>query len=172
MTVTMKRTGAALARGKSRQDYQTPADFMKAVKRRFGAPRFDLAASAKNAQCKSYFTKRDNALRQPWPRSPWYNWLNPPFGNIAPWAAKCAAESQLGARILFLVPAAVGSNWYRDNVFPYARTLLLNGRLMFVGQKDPYPKDLILAVYDRTLDGYLTEVDGPGCEVWPWRDWL
>lgn len=165
-----KRTGAALARGKNNGNYQTPADFMAAVHARFGKPKIDLAASAKNAQCKSYFTKRDNALRQSWPRK--LCWLNPPYGNIAPWAQKCAEASALGSRILFLVPAAVGSNWYRDHVFPWARTLLLNGRLMFVGQKDPYPKDLILAVFDRTLDGWNSEADGgPGCEIWNWRLW-
>ena|SRR3990172_781253 len=162
-----KCTGAALARGKSKQDYKTPADFMAAVRQRFGAPRFDLAASAKNTQCKRYFTKRKNALVQQWPRR--LCWLNPPYGNIAPWAKKCAEESALGSLILFLVPAAVGSNWYRDHVFLYARTLFLNGRLKFVGQKDPYPKDLILAVFDRTLDGWGGEVEGPGCEIWNWR---
>lgn len=156
----MKRTGAMLARGKSKQDYQTDPDFMRAAIRRFGKPRFDLAASAKNAQCKKYFTKRDNALVKPWPRT--LCWLNPPYSNIAPWAKKCAEESERGSRILFLVPAAVGSNWYCDWCYPYAKTYLLNGRLVFVGEKHGYPKDLILCYFGGGVAYH--------CEPWHWRD--
>lgn len=162
-----KRTGAALARGKSRQDYQTDPAFMEQVVWRFGRPRVDLAASKRNAQCTKFFTKRENALVQPWPRQ--LCWLNPPYSNIAPWAEKCADEACAGTRVLFLVPASVGSNWYCDHVFPFARTLLLNGRLTFVGEKDPYPKDCILAVFDRKLAGFGTTA-GPGVEVWRWSE--
>lgn len=158
----MKRTGAMLARGKSKQDYQTDPEFMRAVEKRFGKPRFDLAAGAKNAQCAKYFTKRQNALARPWPLT--LCWLNPPYSNIAPWAKKCAEESKRGVRILFLVPASVGSNWYCDWCYPYTNTYLLNGRLTFVGQSDPYPKYLILC-----------DFGGPGshhCEPWAWQSEL
>ncbi len=39
----------------SKQDYQTPAAFMAAVTKRFGAPIFDLAAHAGNTQSPNYF---------------------------------------------------------------------------------------------------------------------
>lgn len=162
-----KRTGAALARGQSRQDYQTDPLFMEQVVRRFGKPRFDLAATKRNAQCLHYFTKRDNALVQPWPRK--LCWLNPPYAHILPWAEKCASEAYRGVVTLFLVPAAVGSNWYCEHVFRHARTLLLNGRLTFVGETEPYPKDCILGVFDQRLPGFGS-VLGPGTEVWRWND--
>lgn len=158
----VKRTGAMLARGSSKQDYQTDPEFMKAVKYRFGTPRVDLAATLKNTQCNRYFTKRENALVQPWPRT--LCWLNPPYSNITPWAEKCAKEALLGSRILFLVPAAVGSNWFCESCFPHATTYFLNGRLIFVGEKDPYPKDLILCDF--------AGAHGRICEPWRWRDWL
>ena len=58
----------------------------------------------------------------------------------------------------FLVPAAVGSNWFRDYVDGKALVLLLNGRLSFDGA-GPYPKDCILCLYGIE----------PGYEVWSWR---
>jgi hypothetical protein len=72
--------------------------------------------------------------------------LNPPFADIAPWAAKCAAEARLGAEILFLVPASVGSEWFAEHVWKHACVYLLRGRLCFDG-KDPYPKDCLAAHY-------------------------
>lgn len=157
----MKRTGAALARGKSRQDYQTPEEFMLAVRNRWGKPRFDLAASAKNAQCTRYFNKRDNALKKQWPRT--LCWLNPPYSDIGPWAKKCAEEAQRGTRTLFLVPASVGSNWYCDWCYPYSATYFLQGRITFVGAVDPYPKDLILCDFGGRA---------AKCVPWKWTECL
>lgn len=86
-------------------------------------------------------------------------WLNPPYSNIGPWAKKCAEESALGARILFLVPASVGSNWFRDFVFKKSLVLFLNDRIKFVGAEYVYPKDCIIAAY-----GF----GEPGFEMWGW----
>lgn len=110
-------------------------------------------------------------------------WLNPPYANIAPWARKCAEARDAGARIAFLVPASVGANWFWDYVAPYARVFSV-GRIMFVtrefvtngvacdvverpacfdakGRPTAFPKDLILAIYDRAL--------APAFERWRWR---
>lgn len=155
------KTGAGFARGKSKQDYSTPPDFMQAVLGRFGPISFDLAASEDNAKHPSFYSIADNSLVQPWHKIPGTSWLNPPFDLIAPWAEKCAAECRLGARILFLVPASVGSNWFRDHVHRHAFVLALNGRIAF----DPnnptwgYPKDCMLAGY-----GF-----GVGFDTWTWK---
>jgi hypothetical protein len=42
------KTGATLNRGRSKQDYGTPWEFIHAVQSRFGPLRFDLAASTEN----------------------------------------------------------------------------------------------------------------------------
>ncbi len=159
--LTAAKTGASFSRGSSRQDYATPADFLAAVVARFGPLYFDLAASDDNAKAKHYFTIRDNSLVQEWHKLPGLLWLNPPFDHIMPWACKCAEEAALGARILFLVPASVGSNWFNEFVHRKALVLALNGRLCF----DPahptwgYPKDCILAGY-----GF-----GVGFDTWTWK---
>ena len=151
-------------RGGSRQDYPTPWKFIRACERRFGRIFVDLAASEENKKALFCFTKDDDSLSIRWgnfQRSPrQYMWLNPPFSDITPWARKCAEEGFLGARILFLTPASIGSNWFRDHVHRKALVLALNGRITFEGASDPYPKDCILSVFGTGATGF---------DVWDWQ---
>jgi hypothetical protein len=158
-----KRRGARISTGRdSKQDYQSPSDFMEAVVGRFGPITFDLAAHAGNAQSPNYFapcTGPDGPLPRD-PRAfgidafdhPWAHlstnrfrrmgehgllWLNCEWSDIASWAAKCRDESLCeaglcGANILLLTPAAVGSVWFSDLIVPYADTYLLRPRLEFI----------------------------------------
>lgn len=156
--------------GLSRQDYSTPQDFLTTVKKRLGIDDFifDYAAEATNAVCPSYWGPDlgiDSLAMNPfqWARethSGW-GWLNPPFSKIGPWARACRLAKQAGAQIAFLVPAAVGSNWFRDSVDGHAKVLLLNGRLAFMPDRPTwlYPKDCVLALYGEP----------PGYEVWTWK---
>lgn len=153
--------------GRSKQDYGTPPEFLSAVKRRLGIKRFDcdLAASAENAVVRNcYYTKSDDALRlRSWLVAGGWNWLNPPYSNIAPWVKRaCLERDTRGVQTAVLIPAAVGSNWWRDWVHEKARVRFLNPRLTFVGCKDPYPKDCALLLYDDadSSDFY---------DVWTWR---
>lgn len=154
--------------GRSRQDWQTPPEFLEAVKSRLRIVDFerDLAASADNTVCPYFFDETDNALVKDWritryePYSLWF-WLNPPYADIGPWVAKCVEESQRGAHIACLVPASTGANWWRDHVVNDAYILYLNGRLTFVGADGPYPKDLALLLY--------TPFVRSGSATWNWR---
>lgn len=157
-------SGAAYNRGASKQDYSTPPDFMRAIRGRFGKIYFDLAASPENAKSEYFFSEREDSLRQAWPLCG-NLWLNPPFKNIGVWAAKCAQwarglDQASNARLLFLVPASVGSNWFADFVWGHAQVIFLNGRISFDG-KNPFPKDCMLCVY-----GSLPWEDN---YVWHWK---
>lgn len=149
--------------GRSKQDYQTPADFISSVIGRFGELSFDLAASPENTQASLYFTEKENGLVQDWSTLDGNLWLNPPYKDISPWARKCCLTTHRNPnphqRILLLVPASVGSEWYRDYVEGEAYVLALNPRLSFDG-KNSYPKDCILAVYGNNLTGFQT---------WRWK---
>lgn len=151
-------TGPTINRGGSKQDYATPPEFLMPVERRFGKITFDLAASPSNAVCGDYFTKEQDSLKQEWHKLPGgILWLNPEFGDITTWAAKCAAESELGAPpILLLTPASIGANWFKNFVLPSAAVIPLNGRIKFVGEKDYYPKDLMISCYWRGIAGFQT----------------
>ncbi len=150
----MEKTGAGLNRHRSNQSIATPAAFIEAVEARFGELAFDLAASAKNTRVQGcFFGEERNSLIQNWGALAGNLWLNPPFANIAPWAAKCAERSRDRRWTLMLVPAAVGSNWFQLHVAPNAFVLELMDRVQFVGSKDPYPKDLILCCFGFGVQG-------------------
>jgi phage N-6-adenine-methyltransferase len=147
--------------GQSEQCVGTPWEFINAVDDRFGQFSWDLAASPVNAKCETYFTEEHNSLIQYWHKIQGNLWLNPPFGDIEPWAAKCCAESKLGANIFMLVPASVGSNWYKDYVHNRAYVLALSPRVKFVGHAHAYPKDLMLVIYNAW--GLV------GFDTWRWK---
>lgn len=151
--------------GRSKQDYRTPENFLTAVRRRLGIQQFyrDLAADADNAVCPVFYTKEDDAFQQDWSTGPQpsfrWNWLNPPFAKIEPWVRK-AWECQWNSQTALLVPAGVGSNWWRLWVHGRAEVLLLNGRLTFVGETTCYPKDCCLLLYGPDRE--------PTYDVWTW----
>ncbi len=151
--------------GQSRQNYGTPRVFIDAVVERFGPLVCDLAADATNAKAPEWYSETENALD---PASDWAGdyfegnlWLNPPFGDIAPWAEKCAAQArERHGFILMLTPASVGSNWFAQHVHGRAVVLGLSPRLTFEGCTDAYPKDLMLSVFGYGLAGF---------DTWRWR---
>lgn len=156
--------------GRSETVVRTPPEFLTAVKAFLGIGEFriDLAASPNNAVATDYFTKEVNALAMPW-KFPGWAWLNPPYDDIAPWAERAMYWGLThGTKIAMLIPASVGSNWWRDFVHEQARINFLNGRLTFLyadgnRHKGPYPKDLALVLYGV---GFQEE----GCySVWDWR---
>lgn len=176
-------TGPTINRGGSKQNYRTPDDFRAALRKRFGIIKFDLAAEPDNTLVPDrFYTKEQNSLIQQWYKIEGEGWLflNPEYADIETWAAKCAAESALGARILFLTPASIGSNWFKQWALPSAVVIGLNGRLCFienwqttidpasVKRGDPqfyktepsYPKDLMLSAFCNGLTGFQT---------WTWK---
>ena len=170
MTEPVKKAGPTIDRANSDQNVETDPAFMAKVRDRFGELDWDLAASDANAQAPNYYTEVQDSLKQDWVSLEGNLWLNPPYRSIGPWAEKCAhtqAQWSLAGvvgQILLLVPAAVGSNWFRDHVHGRALVLALNGRLTFVGSTQNYPKDLILAVYDSNREHMSYQFD-----VWNWR---
>jgi phage N-6-adenine-methyltransferase len=160
--VAVARKMPAQKPGKSIQTYSTPMNLIDAIKAKFGIKEFawDLAADGGNTKAARYFTEDQDSLAQDWLRIKGDCWLNPPFARIAPWAAKCAGsiKSLTPRRVFFLIPAAPGSNWWRDFVHQKARVVFLNGRPSFDG-KAGFPKDLALIVYGEK----------PGYEVFSWQ---
>jgi phage N-6-adenine-methyltransferase len=163
--------------GRSRQCYVTPPEFIRAVEARFGVLDFDLAATLKNRITPGCFTKRQDALKhlwicKTWPhlsnegflRSPkWRFWLNPPYGHLSPWFRKCVKEQSrlTTGSFIVLVPASVGSDWFRKYVWNKASVYFLDGRICFI-PNEPYPKDLMVCIY-RNVRRVLT------VNIWEWQ---
>lgn len=185
----MSRGGARISSGKdSKQDYQTPADFMEAVIERFGPITLDLAAKAENKQSPNYlapctgpegplpFDREAVAIDsfdQDWAhlltnrfRRDGFiglGWVNCEFNDIARWSTKCRDESKRGASELLLTPAGVGTVWFSELISPHADVYLLQPRLMFIpGQT--YNKDCMLSHFvlpERRPSGKFAVKDLP-----------
>ena len=157
--------------GRSVQEVGTPRALLDAVEARFGRLVWDLAADESNHVTPGWSgpgskVQYDSLVGPWWALPPGLLWLNPPFANIADWAEKCAcwrdidAGSAMKQRIALLVLASVGTNWFAEHVDGRALVLFLRPRLTFVGHVDPYPKDLLLAIYGLP----------PGYECWKWNE--
>lgn len=152
--------------GKSKQDYRTPPEFIAAVKRRLHIDNFwiDLAADKDNAVANLFYSEEDSAFDNPWgmyETAGQWAWCNPPYNDIQPWVYQASLEAKLGANIAMLLPASVGSNYWKEYVEPYAYQSFLNGRLTFIGCDASYPKDCALLLY--TPWGFT------GHEIWSWN---
>lgn len=153
--------------GKSVQSVGTPINFLDAVRYRLRIVDFaiDLAADKHNRVVKPFYSVEDDALVQPWHQvcglGKGWAWLNPEFGAIYPWAEKCWEESQLGAQVAMLVPAAVGSHWWADFVRGHGYATFLQNRIQFIGHPTLYPKDLALILYAPFIAG--------GDTTWRWN---
>ena len=150
--------------GKSRQDYGTPPEFLRAVERDFHVTRWacDLACDASNKVCEMGYGPGSpfgtDSFQADW-NLEGDLWLNPPFADIEPWARKCATTKRVG-RIFQLSPASIGTNWYADIAHGRAHVVALSPRLTFQGETTPYPKDLMLLVWGAIKGGFST---------WRWK---
>jgi phage N-6-adenine-methyltransferase len=146
--------------GSSKQDVETPAELLQAIEARWGKLTLDLAAREDNKKTPVCFTPEQNSLIQHWHHHRGLCWLNPPFSNIRPWAAKCEREGLAGARIIMLTPASVSTEWYAAHVHQSARVVFLRPRVKFVGHKQGFPKDMMLTLWGPGFQ--------PGYESWKW----
>lgn len=170
----------------SKQDYETPSDFLEAVRVRFGDLEVDLACSAPTQTDMFLTDNRKAPIALHWPAVdalaiPWdaYGdslcWLNPPFKRCNDFAEKCAAEVKRftsRGRIFMLTPASVASNWFSDHVFKKAYVMTLQPRLVFVGEKDPFSKDLMLTIFCRDAEELIAtrnEEARDWFSIWRWK---
>lgn len=112
----------------------------------------DVCADASNAKCSSYFDVWADGLAQSW--APRRCWMNPPYGReIGRWCQKAAAEAELGALVVGLLPARTDTAWWHRHVVPHAHVVYLRGRVRFGEAKAGAPFPSAVAVWSRTLRG-------------------
>lgn len=159
-----------------------------------------------------FYDKGVDAMQQDWTTiEQTYSWDNPPFHHMAPIAQKSRdlavarreqilqieagelpSDTRLMTHLFSLYPAALGSDWFRKYVEPYARTYVVGPRIGFV---DPVtglpfklplmdPKTGLQKVYkkgERTGEPIFTDgainrdcalIDWggePGIQTWLWK---
>lgn len=107
----------------------------------------DVAASAENALCESFYTIEDDGLEQPWHGSVW---CNPPYSDCGAWVRKAHLEWVRPSvrSIVMLLPAnRTEQGWWqeqiecrRDRVGAQLYTRFLRGRLRFDTPDHDYTK--------------------------------
>lgn len=102
----------------------------------------DACATEQSAKCERFWTKADDGLARPW--GPYRVWLNPPYSDIGPWAAKAHQETKyLGCELVVaLLPAWMDRKWWHRSVEPDRRAgnvelRFLEGRLRFSSPLGP-----------------------------------
>jgi phage N-6-adenine-methyltransferase len=125
-------------------EWATPPELFAKVDAEF---RFDLdaCATAENAKCVRYFTRKDNGLAQPWTGRVW---MNPPYGRtIGQWMRKAWESVQSGEAelVVCLVPSRTDTSWWHD-FCEGAEVRNIRGRLRFGGAANsaPFPSAIVV----------------------------
>ena len=112
-----------------KNDFWTPVSVFESLQERFGPFDIDVAASDENHLAPSYYTIKDDALRQNWEG---FVWCNPPYvkqkngTTIKDWIVK-AKEAVFDGKVfraVLLIPAYTSNGYWHETIFPYASHLV------------------------------------------------
>ena len=139
-------------------EWTTPKDLFEALDNEFHFT-LDAAASDENHLCERYYTKKDNALMQPWTGTVF---CNPPYGKeVGKWVIK--AFEEIGGtfpsrphadKIVLLLPSRTDTKWFQmiismqSHGFPKVveRIWFIPGRLKFGGASNSAPFPSVVVV--------------------------
>jgi len=172
----MKKKNATKPRDKNKteQDVGTDPKLFQVLDEEFNFV-WDLACNEDNCLVKSegvifyhgFTYPEHDALKESWfpivgfdYYHPKWLFLNPPYKNIEPWAKRCYLQSLMGAKIVMLTPASVGTRWFEEWVYDKAMVKFLIGRPTFKGHDKPYPKDMMISIFDNFNRGF---------GLWDWK---
>ena len=131
----------------STKEWETPQSLFDWADAEWGPFMLDAAASEGNQKCSTYYDEETDSLSEDW--FPFKRvWLNPPYGkDIDKWVRKAYTESQLGCRVVVLLPARTDTAWFHTWVYGQAELRFLRGRLKFGGAKNSAPFPSMIAIY-------------------------
>jgi phage N-6-adenine-methyltransferase len=111
----------------------------------------DPCATAENAKCAKFYTKKQDGLIQDWGSE--IVFMNPPYGReIGRWIHKAYCQSLKGAIIVCLIPARTDTAYWHDIIFPYADKIeYLKGRLRF-SNAGPAPFPSAIVIFGKPKD--------------------
>jgi site-specific DNA-methyltransferase (adenine-specific) len=135
----------------ARVDWRTPPEVVAVVRQAFGG-RIDLdpcappdpAHTIAKGNLAGPAGSPADGLAAEWHGSVY---VNPPFGDLAAWAAKCAAEARGGAEVILLLPARTDTAYWHDHVATASLVCFWRGRLRFVGAPASCPFPVAFAYW-------------------------
>lgn len=133
-------------------DWATPQDFFDELDREFHFT-LDAAADVTNHKCAMFYDKSTDGLSQSWQLGG-VTWCNPPYGKeIGKWVRKAYEESQMGAKVVMLLPARTDTRWFHDYIVDKAKVRFIKGRLKFGDAKNSAPFPSMIVVFGEDGDG-------------------
>lgn len=191
----------------SQQNAQTPRSFIEAVEKKFGVRFvFDLACTTRDCiitqsnenkvRTGFHFDLGVDALQEDWSLIPYKDgeaaWLNPPWRNIKPWAAKCQKGTDQiitegdptepttcvdivvpGVPIFSLFPAGVGSEWFAKYVLGHCAVYCISPRITYLDPETglPFVSKKTGKPQTGLNDTLLCDWTGvPGVYTWKWME--
>ena len=143
-----------------REDWGTPRELFGTLSKEHDFV-IDLCANKHNALCDRYIDEHvdifssaafgvvEEAKERAEVKTP-YAWINPPYkrnGKTGLFVARAVEIcNEVGLGLVALIPATVGSVWWRENVTPAFDFWISLGRVRFVGAPGTSQFDLALAV--------------------------
>lgn len=144
-------TAKLVQKGKKKQTYQTPDDFLDLV-RKVDPIMLDPCADPKRQFAVENVTEVDGyTFELDWAH---YSkgglaYANPPYKYMRPWIEKCILEAKDGIQLILLAASKTGTNWFRDAWNNANAVCFWNGRITFYGCKDPAYFDSVVFYWGK-----------------------
>lgn len=126
-------------------EWSTPQAFYDLLNAEFNFT-LDPCATAENAKCTAYLTKKMDGLLCGWNANNTV-FVNPPYGNIKAWVQKCYEEAQKGATVVLLIPSRTDTRYWHKWIMRAAEVRFVKGRFKFGGSKNSAPFPSAVAVF-------------------------
>jgi len=121
----------------------------------------DLAATAENTKCASFYSLQMDSLSQPWGDRFTRGWLNPPYSRrlCRHFIEKAARQRQRGFLTVMLLPARTDTKAFHAHIYDVTtwqpregvEIRLLLGRVKFSNAKHGAPFPSMVVVFRPTL---------------------
>jgi site-specific DNA-methyltransferase (adenine-specific) len=138
-------------------EYSTPLVLFNLLQKEFNFS-LDVCANEDNFKCSSYFTEKEDALKQDWVGN---CWMNPPFTrNLNKWVRKAQEDAdKFGGTKVCLIPVRSNTKWWGE-VIEKAEIRFILGEVNFNDE----PRGLwlpmcILIFGEKAMVGYFSTIN-------------
>ena len=117
----------------------------------------DLAATAENTKCASFYSLQSDSLSQHWGSRFARGWLNPPYsrGLCGHFIEKAARQRRMGFLTVMLLPSRTDTKAFHAHIYDIdtwqprngIEIRLLAGRLRFSNSKTPAPFPSMIVIF-------------------------